>query len=134
MKIRRPRKRKPYVPVSSFGDIAFLLIIFFMVSSVFMREAHIKADEAGSPDIEELDELRVSVVLDKEGALWLQGQPCPFEALAARVERLLGDAEGENRRVALRIDRKRTHDEFGKVLMALSEVGAEIVLIGRREE
>ncbi len=120
MKLSRHKRRAPFVPVASFGDIAFLLIIFFMVASVFMRESHIEVREARAPEIEDVEEIRVSIVMDRHGEVWLQGQPCPVGALAARVETLLGDSE--QRRVTLKIDRERRHAEFGALMLALSEV------------
>lgn len=130
MKLRRPKRRFPYVPTTSFGDIAFLLIIFFMVASVFMREAHIQTVLPQSPDIDKVQDVPISVQLDKDGQLWLQGERCPPDALEPAVSALLG--ERTDRQVMVKIDRGRAHKEFGTMLKALSEAGAEIVLLGEK--
>ena len=37
-KIKRDRKQEAFIPTSSMSDIAFLLLLFFMVSTVFVQE------------------------------------------------------------------------------------------------
>lgn len=130
--MRLPRKKRKdfLVPMTSFGDIAFLLIIFFMVASVFMKEAHIKVKEAASPDIDKAKG-QVSVVMDTEGELWLEGHSCPPNALESAVAAIIQDQT--DKRVTVKIDRDLPQEEFGPVLAALAEAGADIVMLGERE-
>ncbi len=128
-RIRRSRK-KALVPLTSFGDIAFLLIIFFMVASVFMREQHIKVTEARSPDIERV-EMAVSVVIDGEGNVWLDGKSCPKPALESQLAIVL-EAKGD-KRVMLKVDKDLRQKDFGDVIASLADAGAEILLLGEKE-
>ncbi len=130
MKIARRRRRQPLLPLTSFGDIAFQLIIFFVLASVFMKEAHIKSRPPESPDIEILEQAPLSVVLDEQGRLWVQGEECALDALEPLVSSLLGDRK--DRRVYLKMDRDRRYREFGRVLAALAQSEAELVLIGEK--
>jgi len=130
MKIRRPVRRLPFVPVASFGDIAFLLIIFFMVASVFMREANIKVTPADSMDIDKVKSQPISVVVDEDGVIWLQGEVCQRDALEPALAFLLRDKT--DRKVFLKIDRKRKQGDFGPVLMAMGKAGADMVLVGEK--
>ncbi len=130
MKLSRRKRSQLYIPIASMGDIAFLLIIFFMMTSIFLQEAHLEVTPAQSPDIDEVSESMISIVLDKQGDLWLQGSVCPPESLESAVSALLHNRE--DRTVMLRIDRDRPYREYGEIMMALSEVGAEIALIGSR--
>ena len=88
---RKRRKMSIIVPIASMGDIAFLLIIFFILASNFAQEAHIEFDPAKSPDIEKMERSQVSVVVDQEGQIWLQGEECPVDLLDGGVEALLAD-------------------------------------------
>ncbi len=130
MKIKRPVRRLPFVPTASFGDIAFLLIIFFMVASVFMKESSIKVKSAVSSDIDKVKAPPISVILDAEGKIWLQGQSYSQDALEPELSILLRDKP--DKEVFLKVDRGQKQKEFGQVLMALSEAGAEIVLVGEK--
>jgi biopolymer transport protein ExbD len=131
MKIARPRRRMVFVPTASFGDIAFLLIIFFMVASVFMKEANIKVKPAESPDIDKVKNPPVSIIIDTDGKIWLQGQEYAKDALEPEVSALLLDRT--DKQVMLKVDRKQQQKEFGQVLKALSNAGAEIILVGDKK-
>ena len=131
MKLRRKKRKIPVVPVTSFGDIAFLLIIFFMIASVFMTEGHIKVKLARSSDIEKEKSVSVSLVLDKNGKLWLQGQQCHKEMVESYVKSLLENSE--EKEVMLKIDRDQVQRDFGGILMALGDAGADIILLGEKE-
>ncbi len=41
-KIKKRKKSEPFIPTSSMSDIAFLLLLFFMVSTVFVKERGLK--------------------------------------------------------------------------------------------
>jgi biopolymer transport protein ExbD len=131
MKIARPRRRMVIVPTASFGDIAFLLIIFFMVASVFMKESNIKVKPADSPDIDKVKNLPVSIIMDSDGKIWLQGDEYAKDALESEVTALLRDKT--DKQVMLKVDRKLQQKDFGVVLKALSNAGAEITLVGEKK-
>lgn len=132
MQMPRRKREHPMVPITSMGDIAFLLIIFFLVTSAF-REQHIThLEQPQSIDIDEIEESAVSVVLDGDGQLWVQGKECRMDLLEAAVQAFL---EGQDERVVMvRIDRLVPQETFGEVFMSLSSVGAEIALVGTRKE
>jgi len=128
MKLGRTTKRIPVmVPIASIGDIAFLLIIFFIVTSNFMKE-RVPIQPARSADIAKHKDIMVSVIMDADGDVWLQGQPCPVEALEDGV--LVALQSKADKQVKLKIDRRVEEKEFRPALLALSKTGAQIVLVG----
>ena len=129
MKLQRKRRLMSMVPTASMGDIAFLLIIFFMVTSDFMKTG-MKAEPPRSPDIETMRKAAVIVVVDNEGTLWLEGQAIDVASLEGKVKDLL---EGrKDRTVMLKIDKGQQHRTYGPVFMALSNAEADIALIGQK--
>jgi biopolymer transport protein ExbD len=120
------------VSVASMGDIAFLLIIFFILASNFAQEAHIDFDPAKSSDIEKMERSQVSVTIDKDGQIWLQGEECTVDLLAGGVRALLKDQD--NKVVMLTVHRELAHSVYGEALLKLSEAGAEIALVGEKED
>ena len=126
----RRRRLKPLIPVASMGDIAFLLIIFFILTSNFMKEAHIKMQYAMSSDVERLKESVISVSVDTEGEAWLQGEPCEISALEGALREMV---EGRPKQtVMLKVDRGVAHERYGEVVLALSRAEVEIALVGDR--
>jgi len=129
----RKRKRADLVlPLTSFGDIAFLMIIFFMLASNFMKSANLELTDARGSSIEQQEPAQVTVVLDEDGVLWCEGAACsPQELpalLAARVDDLRGAA------VHVRIHAGHPRLTFMPVIEAVSEAGVKMVLTGELEE
>lgn len=128
-------KRAPLpVPTSSMGDIAFLLIIFFMLTSKFMQESHVKYETAKSPDIQAVKDTNISVIVDEKNTIWLQGEECASaEDLKSRIETLKLDMKDDKSAVVmLKVHRAALHEAYGDVVMKLSEAGVKISFIGDR--
>lgn len=129
MPIRRRKKTKLLIPLASMGDIAFLLIIFFMLVADFMRDNQ-QLDPAAGADVAELPAGEVSVVLDQNGILWLQGLEVSVHDLGPAVEILI-ERRREDGVVHLNIHRDLPRGEFMPVIEALSGVGARLALVGQ---
>lgn len=128
---RRKRTSMVFVPTASMGDIAFLLIIFFMLTSKFMKESHVVFKQPDSPDIDTVEDSPISVIVDQEGKTWLQGQPCDSpELLKEAIERLVGDKK--DKMVMLKVDKGVNEAVFGPVLMNLGKAGVRVALIGNK--
>lgn len=62
------------LPLASMGDIAFLLIIFFMLASNFMKTANADMEEPRSSDLEQQEAAKLSVTMDRNGDIWFEGR------------------------------------------------------------
>ena len=127
---RKKRKTSIIVPIASMGDIAFLLIIFFMLSSNFIKETNVELEEAESMDIEELEMSSISIAVDENAVIWVDGEQCHIDSLEAITQNKL--ATQNKKTVMLKIDKNLRHEQYGKVLMELSKAGAEIALVGKQ--
>jgi biopolymer transport protein ExbD len=83
MAIRRS-KFTASVSLSSTADIAFLLLIFFMVAAVIKTDADIPLElpEASASSLREKDQL---ISIAKNGRLWYGNIPLTKEEIRARV-------------------------------------------------
>jgi len=74
MELRQKKKNRPNIPTASMGDIAFLIIIFFMTTTVFTREKGIKMllPEKSQQETKVKPENVVSILINPEGALRLK--------------------------------------------------------------
>ena len=63
MERRRKNRLSVMVPTSSMGDIAFLLIIFFMLTSKFMKESHIEYKSPDSPEARQIEDGKKDAVV-----------------------------------------------------------------------
>lgn len=129
---RLVHRRFSFIPTASFGDIAFLLIIFFMVSSNFMKEASITLKPPKAEDLAEIEEPPVSVSIDEEGSMYLQGSRIGnTEELEWGVRGLVSDkATEKGQTVLFKCDASVTRDVFEPALDAIARGGGIIAAMG----
>ncbi len=132
MSVRRRRRIPVIVPIASMGDIAFLLIIFFMLTSNMIQEAHVRVNPARAIELSEVKAGTVTVSMDEDGKLWLQGQPVVAAALEYEVAALLTGRD--DKLVVLKVDRDLPQSKYGSILMSLSKAGAKIGLVGEEKK
>ena len=129
----RKRKRADLVlPLTSFGDIAFLMIIFFMLSSNFMKSSNIELMQAASASIDQQEPAKVSVTLDENGVLWYEGAVHDPRELAGLLKERVGDLGGAP--VHVNIHASHPRSVFMPVIEAVSEAGVKMILTGKLEE
>ena len=75
MKRHTPRRAAPTVPLASMGDIAFLLTIFFILTSNFAKDDTRKIAPPSAKALEQMEPQNVSVSIDADGGLFFNGRP-----------------------------------------------------------
>ena len=130
MPVRKKKRMDLVLPTSSMGDIAFLLIIFFILASNFMKSANIEAEKPSSPEAHAVDDPQVEVVVDKSGKCYVQG----VEVEASLVESAVLQALGEKRDkpVSLLVDKDLPKKSFMPVVEALGSAGVKVILVGEK--
>ncbi|MGI6496643.1 MAG: ExbD/TolR family protein [Kiritimatiellia bacterium] len=133
MKMRDRRKKTVTVPLTSMGDIAFLLLIFFILCSNFVKESGIEYQSPTSRDVKSVKESNISVIIDRSGDVYLMGSKCASTDIADAIETLLARREGEDERlVVLRCDKNVRKEIFEPVIDSIARAGGTIVAVGER--
>ena len=116
------------------GDIAFLLIIFFMICSNFAKDAHLDLTPPLAPDLETLEESNLSVSIDVEGRIYVQGvEVAGAEAVESAVAAwVAGRPADEQKLVLFKCDAEVDKAVFEPVLDAISQAGGVIAAVGDR--
>ena len=111
------------------GDIAFQLIIFFMVTTSFMRDG----SHVDSPTLPRsgTTESSIAVSLTADGTLTLDGERVDTpEGLVPRIAELLAGREGSAaREVRLRCDRTLPQRVYRPVIEAIADAGGVLAII-----
>jgi biopolymer transport protein ExbD len=126
---RRPRVA---IPTTSMGDIAFLLIIFFILASNFAKDAGFTLIPPRSLDVEKVEQSRITVAIDSSYQVLCQGKPAGgLSGLRAILADLLKDAKTDAQRtVWFRCDSSAPLELFEPVLGAISEAGGIVAAVG----
>lgn len=121
------------MPIASMGDIAFLLIIFFMVCSEISKQ---KPQPMTLPWSEYVEKEEVDVIarvqIDKDGGIWLDNfqydSPKDIEwgirALTANT------SEDTERKVQFSCDTNLPKERFEPVLEAIAAGGGILMAVG----
>lgn len=133
MKLTR-RKTRAEVPSMAMGDIAFNLLIFFVILARASDDSHLQWTPAKVSHLQSAGNATVSVLIDKDSKLYLNGQQVGIAELASLVEVELGDAPQGNRTVLVKIHNDTLAQRFEPVIDAISEAGGDLVHIVEEEQ
>jgi len=133
MKVRR-RGFNADVPSMCMGDIAFNLLIFFVILARAQDDSHLKWIPASTDETEDAGHPRASIVVDVKNKLYLNGQPISIKQLEGRLNELLGNSQGEDRKVQLKIHRDTKASRFEPIIKAVSAAGAKYFHILKEEK
>lgn len=126
MNLRRRERGDVEINMAPFIDVVFLLLIFFMVSTTFLREGNLELTlPEASPDPAEILPETLDLAIDAAGNYALNGQ-----SLANRqpqtIQRALGQllAEtGESQQLVIRADANTPHQAVVTALDAAGQAG-----------
>jgi biopolymer transport protein ExbD len=77
----RKSKTSSEIPSSSLADIAFLLLIFFMVTTVFQRDRDRQINWPQAAAAEKIDEKQKNILniwMERNGSVFINDQPIPM--------------------------------------------------------
>lgn len=132
MKIPK-RSFEASVPSMAMGDIAFLLLIFFVILARAQDDSHLQWEPAADQELEQAKNYKASVVIDADMKTHLNGRPIGQSQLADALTSLLGNAEASKRTVLLKVHKDATAIHFEPVIEAVSKSGGEIHHVLERE-
>jgi biopolymer transport protein ExbD len=112
MKLRASNTEDPEISLTSLIDVVFLLLIFFMVSTTFERQAVLKVDlpEAKNVSNPENQPDSFELVIDQNGQYYLNDRQL-VDGKPATLKAAFIEAAGEDRNIpiVLRADAETPH-------------------------
>ena len=133
MKIRRKTSRAE-VPTMAMGDIAFNLLIFFVILARAQDDSHLQWQPAQAKDTISGKQAQVSVLIDADEKVYLNGQQIGIAQLSGAIGEQLGDAPAGDRIVMLKIHRESKAMIFQPVIEAVSEAGGDLFHVVEQAE
>ncbi len=126
MRFRTRLSTENTIPMASMADIAFLLIVFFMLTSTFAKDAglDISLPSAASRDL--LPKREVSIWVTREGEVLLDRQPVAPEKLPAAMAAAL--SQTSLKAVTIRGDQGVRYGIIVDIMDIAKGLGASITL------
>lgn len=133
MKLAKPKPSEPAIPTASTADIAFLLIIFFILTTSFANE---KGLQIFLPEKGEEVKVKQSnienVFVNAAGQVKIGEAEVPLPDIKAKAEALL--AANDSLIFSLTVDRKCKYEKVIKVFDELKLANAERVAFAPPKE
>ncbi len=123
------------IPTSSLADIAFLLLIFFMVTTVFRKEQKRDIEWMEAEATKKIDEKRKNILhvwVEGNGDIYINDQLTPTQDVAKVVRPIY--AENRELVVAIRADREVPYQQINAITKQLQAAGAVRVTFATRIE
>ena len=125
MKIRRRPRSEISIELAPLIDVVFLLLIFFMVSTTFIRESELSVDlpEAESQQ-QQLEEDVVEVTISADGEYAVNGRMLADNTLATLM-RALADTKKDDvrRKLVINADANARHQSVVRAMDAAGQLG-----------
>ena len=110
------------VDISPLIDVVFLLLIFFIVTTVFVKETGVEISKPRAASSEDLQEQPILIAVTSEGRVWHRGREIGMDGVRAVVSALLEeDAEIP---VVVRADAAAATESTVQVIDAAKLAGA----------
>lgn len=113
------------IDISPLIDVVFLLLIFFIVTTVFVKETGVEVSKPRAASADELDRQAILIAVTDESRVWHGGREIGFDGVRAVVAALL--EENPNSPVVIRADAAAPTESTVKVIDAAKLAGAEFV-------
>lgn len=112
-------------------DVVFIMLIFFIVTASFVKEAGIDVNRPEAATAVKKDRANILVAISDKGEIWINKRKVDVRAVQANIERLY--AENPQGTVVIQADKKATTDVLIKVMDASRAAGIEDVSIAAQE-
>lgn len=120
------------VDISPLIDMVFILLIFFMVSTTFVKDMKLELDRPGASSATAASSKSIRVYIDNKSKVYVDGQPTRVWVLQSKVRELL--KAGSTQSVLVVTDKGVPSDRLIEVVDACRLSGAKDVGVATENE
>jgi len=113
-------------------DVVFIMLIFFIVTASFVKEAGIDVNRPEAATAVKQDRANILIAISDKGEIWINKRRIDVRAVQANIERLR--AENPQGSVVIQADKKATTETLIKVMDASRAAGVYDVSIAAQEQ
>ena len=108
-------------------DVVFIMLIFFIVTASFIKEAGIDVDRPDAPSAESQDDAAILIAISANDEIWIDRRETEPNAVRGMIERL--HAENPKGSIVIQADEESTHEMLVVVMEAAKQAGVTNVAI-----
>ncbi|MDA0804161.1 MAG: biopolymer transporter ExbD [Proteobacteria bacterium] len=124
---RKDNEEAGEIDLTPMLDVVFILLIFFIVTSVFVTEAGIDVSKPEASTVEDTSGDMILIAVGPQGDIWIDGDQIDPRFIRARFELRLADAP--NSAVIIQGDESANNEQIMLILKAAREANINDVSI-----
>ncbi len=118
------------IDISPLIDVVFLLLIFFMITAVFVEETGIDIDKPAAVSAHDLERNSILLAITADNDVYFDQRPIPLPQLRGLIARLLRE---RHRPVVLLADERSRSGMLVRVIDECKLGGADQISVATRE-
>ena len=130
-KVLQEQEEAEEINMTPMLDVVFILLIFFIVTASFVKEAGIEVNRPEAATAVKKERANILVAISDKGDIWINKRKVDVRAVQANIERL--KAENPQGTVVIQADKKATTDILIKVMDSARAAGVYDVSIAAQE-
>ncbi|WP_157493352.1 ExbD/TolR family protein [Desulfonatronovibrio magnus] len=131
MRLRKRRERmeleSAQIDMTSMMDVVFIMLIFFIVTTSFVKEAGIEINRPAASTAQRQELANIMIAVSDAGAIWIDGRQVDIRAVRANVERLR--AENPEGSVVIQADEASRTGILIQVMDQVRQAGVQNVAV-----
>ena len=129
MKMQRRRPPEPYIPFISLADIAWQIIIFFLLAATFAKNDSLNLELPSASSDKSKSAAPTITVQAGDTAMLINGERVAFESLESRIKQMLAGKKSEADRAVVVLARNDlSFQRHVDVLYAVQRAGGILVM------
>mgnify|MGYP001821677985 FL=1 len=108
-------------------DVVFIMLIFFIVTASFIKEAGIDVNRPDAPSADSQDDAAILIAISSNDEIWIDRRETEPNAVRGMIERL--HAENPKGSIVIQADEESTHETLVIVMEAAKQAGVTNVAI-----
>jgi biopolymer transport protein ExbD len=113
-------------------DVVFIMLIFFIVTATFIKEAGIQVERPNTVTADTQDDASILIAISQNDEIWIDRQERDPRAIRGIIERL--HAENPKGSIVIQADEGSTHETLVIVMEASKAAGVTNVSIASDNE
>lgn len=120
-KVLQEQEEAEEINMTPMLDVVFILLIFFIVTASFVKEAGIEVNRPEAATAVKKERANILVAISDQGEIWINKRKVDVRTVQANIERL--KAENPQGTVVIQADKKATTDVLIKVMDSARAAG-----------
>lgn len=130
-----PKKRRLIINITSLIDVLFLLLIFFMVSSTFVKNTALKVSLPSSKgDVVLKQKKSIDILVQKDDTILLNGSPVKINEFSEKIKNLKSILKDDNPAIHFKVDKNVSYGFAIKVMGELKTSGIKTIMAVTEKE